>query len=242
MAVTWIEEIILDRNCDPVSWSPALKSYFISPSATKTSSAAPPKHQSPVESAIRALLRAGQPLHSTPLRYHSHLTAYQNHHLVSFFFIIFHCYLHHYQHHIIISQSHITHFSRKCSMWVSRFTQPPCTITLIWPHIKPTIYLVLCFSSSSITYPVSSLLFGFLFCFLSFLASMSVDKLWHLKEAWKKVEHLMRTQTLDAAKSLEEWNMTDSYNWHLAPDIWYPGTIIISQSLTADSSLWHTIA
>ena len=95
MAVTWIEEIILDRNCEWVSWSPALKSYFISPSATKTSSAAPPKHQSPVESVIRALLRAGQPPHSTPLRYHSHLTAYQNHHLVSFFFIIFHCYLHH---------------------------------------------------------------------------------------------------------------------------------------------------
>ena len=36
--------------------------------------------------------------------------------------------------------------------------------------------------------------------------------------------------------------MTDSYNWHLAPDIWYPGTIIISQSLTAVPSLWHTIA
>ena len=242
MAVTWIEEIILDRNCDWVSWSPALKSYFIHISIS---------NQNIISSSSQAALSSrkcnksaaqGGSAASTPLRYHSHLTAYQNHHLVSFFFIIFHCYLHHYQHHIIISQSHITHFSRKCSMWVSRFTQPPCTITLIWPHIKPTIYLVLCFSSSSITYPVSSLSFGFLFCFLSFLASMSVDKLWHLKEAWKKVEHLMRTQTLDAAKSLEEWNMTDSYNWHLAPDIWYPGTIIISQSLVAVLSLRHSTA
>ena len=93
MAVTWIEEIILDRNCDPVSWSPALKSYFTSPSATKTSSAAPPKQHSPVESVIRALLRAGQPPHSTPLRYHSHLAAYQTYHLPCALFFNFINYL-----------------------------------------------------------------------------------------------------------------------------------------------------
>ena len=134
-------------------------------------------------------------------------------------------------------------------MWVNRLTQPPCAITLIWPHIKTTIWpffssscftiifiiiniissyhnhishtsveSALCGLAASLTHSLTHSLHSLL---CKSINCLNLDKLWHLKEAWKKVEHLMRTQTLDAAKSLEEWNMTDSYNWHLAPDIWH---------------------